>query len=64
MGAANDSLGAHAASDKAYRKSIELLTEIDDRPDRSAIASEYSKKLRARGDVDAAFHYLELARSR
>jgi len=64
MGAAHDALGAHAASDKAYRKSIELLTEIDDRPDRSAIAAEYSKKLRARGDVDAAFHYLELARGR
>ena len=64
MGAANDALGAHAASDKAYRKSIDLLTEIDDRPDRSAIAAEYSKKLRARGDVDAAFHYLELARGR
>ena len=30
----------------------------------SAIAAEYSKKLRARGDVDAAFHYLELARGR
>jgi tetratricopeptide (TPR) repeat protein len=64
MGAAHDALGAHASSDRAYRKSIELLTEIDDRPDRSAIAAEYSQKLRARGDVDAAFHYLELARGR
>ena len=64
MGAAHDALGAHPSSDRAYRRSIELLSEIDDRPDRSAIAAEYSKKLRARGDVDAAFHYLELARGR
>ena len=64
MGAAHDALKAYAASDRAYRKSIELLVEIDDRPDRSAIAAEYSSKLRARGDVDAAFHYLELARGR
>ena len=64
MGAAHDALGAHPASDRAYKKSIELLSEVDDRPDRSAIAAEYAKKLRARGDVDAAFHYLELARGR
>ncbi len=37
---------------------------MDDRPDRSAFAAEYAKKLRARGDVDSAFHYLELARGR
>ena len=64
IGAAHDALGAHAASDRAYRKSLELLTEVDDRPDRSAIAAEYAKRLRARGDVDAAFHYMELARGR
>jgi tetratricopeptide (TPR) repeat protein len=64
MGAAHDTLGAHPASDKAYRKSIELLTEIDDRPDRSAIAAEYAQRLRARGDVDTAFQYMELARGR
>ena len=64
MGAAHDTLGAHQASDRSYRKSIELLTEIDDRPDRSAIAAEYAKRLRARGDVDTAFHYMELARGR
>ncbi len=64
VGAANDALKSFAASDRAYKKSIELLSEVDDRPDRSAIAAEYSKKLRARGDVDAAFHYLELARGR
>jgi tetratricopeptide (TPR) repeat protein len=64
VGAAQDALKAFPASDRAYKKSIELLAEVDDRPDRSAIAAEYSKKLRARGDVDAAFHYLELARGR
>ncbi|HYK97856.1 MAG TPA: tetratricopeptide repeat protein [Candidatus Acidoferrales bacterium] len=63
-GAANDSLKAYAASDRAYRKAIELLGEVGDAPDRSTIAAEYAKKLRARGDVDAAFHYLELARGR
>ena len=56
--------GAHQASDRAYRKSLELLTEVDDRPDRSATAAEYAKRLRARGDVDQAFHYMELARGR
>ena len=64
MGAANDALKAYAASDRAYRKAIELLGEVGDAPDRSTIAAEYSKKLRARGDVDAAFHYLELARGK
>lgn len=64
IGAAHDALKAHAASDRAYKKAIELLAEVDDRPDRSAFAAEYAKKLRARGDVDSAFHYLELARGR
>ena len=64
IGAAQDALGAFAASDRAYRKAIELLDDVGDHPDRSAIAAEYAKKLRARGDVDAAFHYLELARGR
>jgi tetratricopeptide (TPR) repeat protein len=64
IGAAQDALGAFAASDRAYRRAIELLDEAGDAPDRSSIAAEYAKKLRARGDVDAAFHYLELARGR
>jgi HTH-type transcriptional regulator, quorum sensing regulator NprR len=64
IGAANDVLGAHSASDRAYRKAIELLDEVGDAPDRSTIAAEYAKRLRARGDVDAAFHYLDLARGR
>jgi HTH-type transcriptional regulator, quorum sensing regulator NprR len=64
IGAAHDELKAFAASDRAYKKSIELLSEIDDRPDRSQYAAEYAKKLRARGEVDQAFHYLEMARGR
>jgi tetratricopeptide (TPR) repeat protein len=62
LGAANDALGAHAPSDRAYRKAIELLTEVGDSPDLSAFAAEYAQKLRTRGEVDQAFHYLELAR--
>ncbi len=64
IGAAQEALGAHSACDRAYRKAIELLDAVGDQPDRSAIAAEYAKKLRARGEVDAAFHYLELARGR
>jgi len=64
IGAAQDALGAYGPSDRAYRKAIELLDEVGDQPDRSTIAAEYAKKLRARGDVDAAFHYLDLARGR
>jgi tetratricopeptide (TPR) repeat protein len=64
LGAAHDALKAYAASDRAYKKAIELLAEVDDRPNRSTFAAEYAKKLRARGDVDSAFHYLELARGR
>jgi tetratricopeptide (TPR) repeat protein len=64
IGAAQDALGAYPASDRAYRKAIELVSNVGDAPDRSVFAAEYAKKLRARGEVDAAFHYLELARER
>jgi tetratricopeptide (TPR) repeat protein len=64
IGAAHDALKAYAASDRAYKKSIELLAEVDEHPERAQVAAEYAKKLRARGDVDAAFHYLEIARGR
>ena len=64
IGAAQDALGAYSASDRAYRKAIELMGEIGDQPDRSAFAAEYAKKLKARGDLDNDFHYLELARGR
>lgn len=64
IGAAQDALGAFSASDRAYRKAIELMGEIGDQPDRSAFAAEYAKRLKARGDLDTAYHYLELARGR
>lgn len=64
IGAAQDVLGAFSASDRAYRKAIELMGEIGDQPDRSAFAAEYAKRLKARGDLDTAYHYLELARGR
>ena len=52
----------YAASDSAYRKAIELLASIEDHPDLSTLAAEYAQKLRARGDLESAFAYLELAR--
>lgn len=64
IGAAQDVLGAHSASDRAYRRAIELLEANADMPERSIVAAEYAKKLRARGEVDTAFHYLEMARER
>ena len=64
IGAAHDALGAYSASDRAYRRAIELMGEIGDHPDRSAFAAEYAKKLKARGDLDGAYHYLDLARGR
>ncbi len=64
IGAAQDALGAYGASDRAYRRGLELLHEVGDQPDRSAMAAEYAHRLRARGEVEQAFHYLELARGR
>jgi tetratricopeptide (TPR) repeat protein len=61
-GAAHHARGAYASSDKAYRKAIEILASIDDHPDLSTLAAEYAQKLRARGDLESAFAYLELAR--
>lgn len=52
----------YAASDRAYRAAIELLASIEDHPDLSTLAAEYAQKLRARGDLESAFAYLELAR--
>lgn len=64
IGAAQDALGAYTASDRAYRRGLELLHEAGDQPDQSAMAAEYAHRLRARGEVEQAFHYLELARGR
>jgi len=60
--AAAHARGDYTASDEAYRKAIELLASIEDHPDLSTLAAEYAQKLRARGDLESAFAYLELAR--
>lgn len=62
MGAAHDALGDHEASDDCYRRAIALVTAIEHLATRSVIAAEYAQKLRARGEIDAAFDMLELAR--
>lgn len=62
MGAAHDALGDHAASDASYRRAVELVTSVEHLATRSVIAAEYAQKLRARGEIDAAFDMLELAR--
>jgi tetratricopeptide (TPR) repeat protein len=63
IGAAQDVLKSFAASDRAYRKAVELLMEVGDHPNLSTFAAEYAMKLRARGETDHAFRYLELARA-
>jgi tetratricopeptide (TPR) repeat protein len=60
--AADHERGDYASSDEAYRKAIELVASIEDHPDLSTLAAEYAQKLRARGDLESAFAYLELAR--
>ena len=62
IGAAEDARGDHRASDRAYREAIALVTKIDHHADRAAIATEYARKLRARGETEAAYDMLELAR--
>lgn len=62
IGAAHEALGRHADADAAYRRSIDLYTAVGDLADRSGMAAEYARVLRARGDIDAAFEMLELAR--
>ncbi|OLC11543.1 MAG: hypothetical protein AUH44_02275 [Chloroflexi bacterium 13_1_40CM_68_15] len=62
MGLAHHAAGAHAASDRAFRQAVAILTEIKDQPDLAAVAGEYARLLRARGDAEAAFDMLELSR--
>lgn len=62
IGMALEVSGQTAAADRSFRKAIEIYTSIDDHADRSALAADYAKVLRARGEVDAAFEMLELAR--
>jgi len=62
MGLAHHAAGDHAASDRVFRQAVAILTEIKDQPDLAAVASEYARLLRARGDAEAAFDMLELSR--
>lgn len=62
IGAAQEALGKSGEADRAYRRSIDLYTSIGDFADRSGMAAEYARVLRARGEVDKAFEMLELAR--
>ncbi len=61
IGAANEALGRHAAADEAYRRSIETYTRVNDVADRSDMAAEYARVLRARGQLEDAYAMLELA---
>jgi tetratricopeptide (TPR) repeat protein len=62
IGAAEDARQDTAASDIAYREAIALVTKVTHQADRAVIATEYARKLRARGELESAFTYLELAR--
>jgi len=62
MGLAHHAAGDHAASDRVFRQAVAILTEIKDQPDLAAVAGEYARLLRARGDAEAAFDMLELSR--
>ena len=62
IGAAQEALGRHSEADAAYRGSLDLYTTVGDLADRSGMAAEYARVLKARGDMDAAFAMLELAR--
>jgi tetratricopeptide (TPR) repeat protein len=62
-GAAYEALGLVAEADRAYHASIDLYSQVDDVADRSGMAAEYAKVLRARGEIDKAFEMLELART-
>ena len=64
IGAANGALGQVAPADRAYRAAIRTLLELDDRVDLATVATEYSRLLRSRGEIDAAFEMLELAGAR
>lgn len=61
MAAAYEALGRHAEADAAYRRSLDLYTAVDDVADRSGMAAEYARVLRARGQLEDAFEMLELA---
>jgi tetratricopeptide (TPR) repeat protein len=62
MAAAAEALGRHGEADRLYRRSLDLYTKVSNFADRSGMAAEYARVLKARGQIDAAFDMLELAR--
>ena len=54
--------GNLSGAETAYREAIALVTKIDHHADRASIATEYARKLRARGETEKAYDMLELAR--
>jgi len=63
IGAAESARRDFQTSDWAYREAIRLVDGIEHRADRAAIATEYARALRARGETESAYDMLELARS-
>jgi tetratricopeptide (TPR) repeat protein len=61
-GAAYEALGKIPEADIAYKSSLDLYTSVSDIADRSGMAAEYARVLKARGEIDKAFAMLELAR--
>ncbi len=61
--AAYEAMGLVKDADAAYRASIGLYTGAGDAADRSGMAAEYARVLRARGEIDKAFEMLEMARA-
>lgn len=62
IGAAYEALGRHGDADGAYRRSLDMYSSVGDLADRSGMAAEYARVLKARGEIDAAFEMLDLAR--
>jgi tetratricopeptide (TPR) repeat protein len=62
VGGAYEALGLTRDADAAYAASLDLYTTISDIANRSEMAAEYARVLKARGDTERAFEMLELAR--
>ncbi|MBI2774048.1 MAG: tetratricopeptide repeat protein [Chloroflexi bacterium] len=62
IAAAHEALGQRAEADRAYRTSLDMYASIGNLVERSARAAEYARSLKARGDLEAAYAMLEVAR--
>ena len=63
IGAAYEAKGLTSDADASYTASLDLYTSINDFADRSGMAAEYARVLKARGETEKAFEMLELART-